>query len=234
MIDRTQTCPQRTGLCFYNFKHMSLGFVILTNIIGFFPLFLYLVKKRKLLKEIDFVVPLLWLVAIASFYELVVTLLFRISTKYWFRLYLLLEFCVLFYFFYKLFSGRYKYLFRVFGIGYLLTFLGLLFVWDVWSNLSTDSYLSTFESIFVFTFSFLWFRDLFTNLQLKSLWQSPTFYIISGLILYFTGTLFLFLLSDVIYSNKAIKFEDYWMLNVLFCFVFRLFLIISVWKGQVK
>ena len=213
----------------------TLGLIIFTNIIGVFPLLLYFAKKKTFAKEADYLLPMVWLAAIGCFYEIGITLLLGISPKYWFRFYTLLEFCVIFYFYSKLFAGKYKYLLRIFGISFLILFLVSLLFWnDSGINLAIDSYLSSFETIFVFLFSFLWFRELFSNLHIKSLWESPAFYTIAGLILYFSGTLFLFLLSDVIYKNEKIHFQEYWMLNVALTLVFRILLIISVWKGQTK
>ncbi|ESU28700.1 hypothetical protein FLJC2902T_12910 [Flavobacterium limnosediminis JC2902] len=215
---------------------MTLGLIILVNVLGFIPLIYLLISKNQINSSLKVLYPYLILVAFASFYELTGSLVFKVSVKYWFRIYLLLEFIVIYFFFKQVLNGKYGKLFVLFGLMYLILFLGLLFFWNSASisNLTADSYLSTLETIFVYVFSFLWFKDLFEKMTVSSLWNSSYFYFISGMILYFSGTLFLFLLGNLIHVNSHFSFKDFWMLNIIFNIIFRLILIVTVWKGRVK
>lgn len=207
-----------------------------STFIGFIPLVLFLIRKkqRQLPPQASFIAPFVWLTFIASAYELIVTLIFKVNTDVWFRTYLLLEFYVLFYFFFKVFKNRYRPLFYFFGTVFLLTFIGLLFVWNDWSHLLTDSYLSLIEAIFVYTFVILWFKDVFHNLSEQYLWNFPLFYFISGFIFYFSGTLFLFLMGDLIDENPELIFEDFWVFNMILNIIKNIFLMVGIWRKQKK
>lgn len=211
---------------------LMLSIVIITNIIGFIPIFLYIAKKKTFSEEVEHLVPFMWLVAFSSLYELVFTLAFRISNQIWFRFYVAIEFLVLYFFFKSIFQNRYKYYRNVFLLIFVTLFIGLAQVWKPADNLSTDSILSAVEFLFVIGLAISWFKEIFVNVAVNSLWHSPIFYFITGLLLYFSGTLFLFLLSDVILQNPALALSDYWLLNVVLTLIFRLLLILSIWKSQ--
>jgi hypothetical protein len=200
-------------------------------IIGVIPILLLKINKARLVKETFFIEPFLWLIIISGLYEFFGTQIMGLSAEVWFRLYLLLEFSTLFYFFWKLLKGNYRIFFIAFGVVFVLSFIVLLFFWYEWNRLKTDSYLSVLEIIFVYSSSIMWFKDIFTELQEKSLLGLPVFYFLSGFILYFSGTLFLFLICDQLTENN-LNFEAYWNLNIIFNIILRLFLIVGIWKGH--
>lgn len=203
-------------------------------LIGFFPILILKIKKEKNSHETFFIEPFLWLVLVSSFYELIGTDILLINTAIWFRLYLLFEFLTLLFFFYQLLAGKYKLYFLLFSLVYLIVFLFLLFNWNAQESLKTDSYLSVLEIVFVFCSSIIWFKKVFTDLTETSFLKSSNFYFISGLIIYFSGTLFLFLIGDLLLKASNLSFEAYWNLNIVFNIILRLFLIIGVWKVRVK
>ena len=201
---------------------LQASLLYLTMAFGVLPLFFYLWKKRSNKPVLPEIAPLLWLVAFSSVYEFVATLYLKINSDYWFRAYLLLEFCCLFYFFFRLLKGRFRPLFWFFAIGYLLFFLYLLTLWGKTKALETDSYLSVVEFLLVFVCAILWFRQVFLDLEVENLAKSQGFYVISGFVLYFAGTFFLFLIGS----------EEYWQLNIIMCLVMRILITIGIWKGQ--
>ena len=80
----------------------------------------------------------------------------------------------------------------------------------------------------------LWMKYAFINLKEDSLLKYPPFYFISGLLFYFSGTLFLFLFGNLILKEGSEAFLDSWMLNLFFNIVFKILLFIGIWKGQTK
>ncbi|ODS83778.1 MAG: hypothetical protein BGO42_10865 [Flavobacterium sp. 40-81] len=219
----------------YNLRPVYL-IALISLFIGFIPIVLFLIRKQKKRLSIQtlYLEPYVWLILISSVYELICTLIFKLNSDVWFRTYLLLEFMALFYFFFNVFKNRYRFLFYFFGAVFLLTFIGLLYVWNDWNNLKTDSYLSLIEAIFVYTFVILWFKDVFLNLTEQYLWNFPLFYFISGFIFYFSGTLFLFLMGDLIYESPEVIFEDFWVFNIILNIIKNIFLMIGIWKEQKK
>lgn len=86
----------------------------------------------------------------------------------------------------------------------------------------------------ILTFSALWFKDVFEKLEIRNLLQSPSFYFVSGLILYYCSTFFLFLMHDLLYGADKSKAEEIWLLNIIFNLLLRSLLIIGVWKARTK
>lgn len=205
----------------------------ITYFIGIVPITLVKVRKH-FSAEIYYLEPLLWLMLFATFYESIATLYFNVPSAVWFRTFILLEFACLFYFFYKVFKGRFKPLFAFFAIVFLALFIYLLTIWKSTPNLLTDSYLIIVEAVFVFVCSFIWFQNIFKLLEVQSLRDSSVFYFISGFILYFSGTFFLFLMTNSILVNKGTNLMDYWILNIVFTLIMRILIIIGIWKGQKK
>jgi hypothetical protein len=170
---------------------------------------------------------------ISSIYEFIFSFILKINTEYWFRAYLFFEFYTIFYLFYKLFPKKKTQNFlKLIGFLFAIYFVYLLKYWNVIDNLITDSYVSIFTTLFVYLFSILWFRKVFANFELESLIHSPVFIVLSGLLLYFSSTLFLFLMSDYFLKDVHYNFLDFWQLNVVMCILFRLLLLTAILKGK--
>src|SRR5690554_1271220 len=84
-------------------------------------------------------------------------------------------------------------------------------------------------TLFVFLFSFLWYRNLFIEAKIINPWRDPTYYFVSGLAMYYSTTVFLFLLSSFFFVSES-YFYDYWLVNIMATFILRTFLIMGVWN----
>ena len=204
---------------------------------GVIPLSILFVKKSAFDKNHP-IVPFIWLTALASAYEAIFSFLLKINTSYWFQIYALLSFLTLYYFFLKLLNPHYKKILKWSLIIFLIVYVNSFFFWS-----DIDKFISTainrvYITAFILFFSVIWFRSLFDKLQnysvfekidVTNLWQSEMFYFISGIFIYYSTTLFLFLSSNFIFSSN-LYFYDYWLVNVLATLILRTLLIISVWK----
>lgn len=177
-------------------------------------------------------VPFIWLVFIATSYELFLYDWLQLGSIVWFRIYDFLEFFTLYYYFYRLLKG-YRTFFKIIFVFYLFLFLSLLSTKIIFP-LQSDSYLVCVEAVFVFISSILWFKQLFKDSIHVSLFLLSDFYFVSGLILYFSGILTLELLSTIIFKKNPSEFLDYWNLMIVFNIVLRLFIIVGVWKKSKK
>ena len=99
---------------------------------------------------------------------------------------------------------------------YLIFYIYLFSFWNTNTNLDTSSYLSTAQTVLIFTFSILWFINLFKNLENDSLLKNPHFYFVSGLVLYYLGTVFLILMSAVLFKTNKAFILEYWIFNIFF------------------
>src|SRR5690606_10662021 len=91
-----------------------------------------------------------------------------------------------------------------------------------------SSITKTMTPLFVITGSTLWIRKLFIEMTIPNLWKNAKFHFVSGFLLYYTSTFFFFLLSDMISLNS--NFYDYWMVNIIAAFIFRILLSIGTWQ----
>jgi hypothetical protein len=201
-------------------------------IIGLFPLLIFLLRKpvKNFSKQTSAIKPFLWLMFIGSIYELVFSIILKFSVSYWFTLYTLLEFLVLYYFFRNLFGDKHKKLFYFFRAFFILTWTISLFFWEKKIHLKIESYSTVIEVLFVFTGVLLWFKELFKNAEIVSLWEVPAFYFICGLTFYFAGSVFFFLLSQDIFDNTS-PYWTFWVISVIPNLIMRIILIIGVWKA---
>jgi hypothetical protein len=201
--------------------------------LGILPSVFVLLKQNKI-KSIRSYYPMIFLVGFGSIYEFIFTILLKINSEYWFRFYDLISFLLISYYFKSILKKKnYKLIYLV-NIIYIIFYAFLFLFWDRSVNLDTGFYLNALQTIFIFVFSILWFVNIFKSLTYDSLLKNPHFYFVSGLILYYTGTVFFFLMSSVIFEKEKIYILDYWMLNIFFNFIYRILLLIGIWKAIQK
>lgn len=190
---------------------------------------LFLFIRKKAFDKEHPAVPLLWLTAIGSLYEFIGSVLLKINTMYWFQLYPFLSFLTLYYFFFKLLKHNYKSLFRALFFLFIAVYLVSLYFFSDENKLLTTGLNRIPIFIFVFTFTGLWFKNLFQKMEEQYLLQNDNFYFITALIIYNASTLFLFIASNLIY-NSNLYFLDFWIVNIIASLILRILLCIGVWK----
>lgn len=203
-------------------------------VIGILPLLYYLYFKNKLSKETSYILPFVIVVFISSVFELIGTGILKIPYYYWFFSYKILAFLGILFFYYKLIKKQVTLTLPIYGIVFCILIGITAYQWNQDYFLVFNSYFNALITIIVLHYSILWFKNEFLNLELTSLASSPIFFFICGLILYYTGTVFLFLMSNFILKHDKILFQEFWMLNVFLNLVFRILLITGIWKGQTK
>lgn len=208
--------------------------LVFTILYGLIPMLLFLSKRKKLNQDVSFMLPYFCLVFIASLYEYIGSILMHLNVKYWFVLYEFLISIALFYFFYFLLNEINKILFYFYFLLFVFITINAFVIWNGDNFFDISSYYNLLQTIFIIHLSTLWIKKIFISLELESFTKSSTFYFISGLVLYYSGTVFLFLLSNLLFKMDKNNFEDYWMLNIILNLVLRTLLIIGIWKGQVK
>lgn len=207
--------------------------LIFTILYGIIPFMYYSIYGRKI-KKLKSIYPFLLIVFIASLYEFIGPVILKTTTKYWYLAYKTLAFFGLHYFFYIELNKKHKSIF-VFFIIVFLVFVILTF--SIWKNIfymEINSFYNALQTIVILTFSILWFLKVFKELEMKSLLESPIFFFISGLIITYCGTVFLFLMAELLYKMDKSSFQEYWMLNVILNLLLRTTLIIGIWKAQTK
>lgn len=188
---------------------------------GFLPFLLMLIKRKEGLKHHPFF-PFIVLTAFATLYELVATMIFKISTSYWFQIYPLLSFLTLFYFFKALVPPKslsvLKFVFILFLIAYGVSFFYWINPKELLLAMAVNR---TSITIFIFTGSILWFKNIFNDMSASNLWANENFYFVVALCIYYSSTLFLFLGSMFIAESK-LYLGNFWIVNIVSTLVLRL------------
>ena len=200
--------------------------------LGILPLFLMKSLKIKAFQPL-FIQPFVWLIFFASIFEFI-AFKKQWETPYWFRFFILVDFLVVFCFYYFALNKSFKLFFYLSFFGFLLLYIYLLTIWNVEESDKTDFYLTTCETLFVFIASLIWFISIFSELKETSLLHSPNFYFVAGFVLYYSGTFFLFLVSDFMIKNMASQILSYWNINILFNILLRTLIITGIWKAPNK
>jgi hypothetical protein len=206
-----------------------LYFVI---IFGTAPLLYFLVAKRQYSIQLKAILPFVTLTFFSSLYELIGSLTLGWNVSYWFIIYNILSFFCVFYFYYHLLQKQFSKLF--------LLILALFFIFSIFLSINfriedvfvVCSYLDAFITFFILFFTIIWFRKLINDAHIDNLLDSSNFYFISGLILYFCGTLFLFLFANHLYKVDSEMFQSYWALNIILNLILRFLLLVGLWKAN--
>lgn len=207
-----------------------LYIIIFTVLYGLIPFLLlgYITGREK----IKAILPFTLVVFFASLYEFFCSILFQINVEQWFSIYSLLAFCGIHYFFYKILNKKFSYLFIVLILLYLFFYGSLRFGLRSLNYLDISSYLNVYQTIIVLLFAVIWFRRIFQQFEIENLLDSPTFYFISGLLIYYCGSIVIFLMASDLYATDQNSFQYYWLVNIILTFVLRTLLIIGIWKAR--
>ncbi len=206
----------------------------LINGIGFIPI---LLLKKNTIRAHKPIIPFLWLISIISAIEIAGTIIdyhtkYRFQTAHIFMVYTLFEFLTIWFYFKHILNPLYRSFFKASATTFIILYSYFIYTWDVYNCLKTDSYLTLFVTFFVMICTFLWFRSNFLSGTKTPFLEAPDFYFVFGFVFYFSLAIILFLLTDYLYRKGYEMFWDYYIYNFLFCAVWRILLIIGVWKAK--
>lgn len=145
------------------------------------------------------------------------------------HLYTLLEFNVIALFYLVYFRGFYG---RLLVPGMMLIFTVLVVLNSVFLQplFSYNTYARSLEGVLVIALSLLGYYKLLAELPTKRLDQSPIFWINTGLLLYFAGNLFFFVLGNALLKEPNQSFSLMaWGLSTLLMVLMHLFISVGLW-----
>lgn len=207
-----------------------LYIIIFAVLYGLIPFLLVgYIDGREKIKPI---IPFTLVVFLASLYEFFGSILFQINVEQWFLIYSLLAFFAIHYFFYKILNKKFAHLFKILILFYLIFYFASRFGLRSLNYLDISSYLNVYQTIIVLLFSVLWFRKIFQEFQIEKLLDSPTFYFISGLLIYYCGSVAIFLMANDLYAKDKNSLQYFWLVNIILNFVLRTLLIVGIWKAR--
>ena len=207
-----------------------LFIVIITILYGLVPFLLFLFTKRWIKK--NSIGPFALVVFIASLYEFIGSYLLEKNVELWFLIYDVMVFFSIHYYFYNLLQKKYNKLILKFICFSVPPFIALIFINLPYNFLEYSSFFNAFQTLIILFYSLFWFQKTFQEMEIENMLNNPNFYFISGLMIYYCGTIALFLLANEIYATEKSNFKYYWILNIILTLVLRTSLIIGIWKAR--
>jgi hypothetical protein len=207
-------------------------FKLFTIFVGIIPFLYFLVYRKQDIRTLKPILPFIILTFIASIYEFLGTLTFGWNVSNWFIIYNILSFLAINYFYHNLIQTKFQVLNNLFLLAFILLCYILFVNYQIKDFLIISTYFKGFITLFVLLFSVLWFVKIFQEAYVDDLLKNSIFYFISGFILYYCGTLFLFLLSNYILRVDTATLHSYWMVNVILNLILRILLLMGLWKAK--
>ena len=175
---------------------------------------------------------LILLFFIGGIYELLFTMVLGYDSQILFKIYPFLEFIALLYFFRKLIGLSQSVFYIIIGI-YSVLFIYMYYLYHFKiSSTALELFIPITHCLLVFTGSTKWTIQQFEKLETSSLLHFPVFYILSGMILYYSGTFFIFGLETIFRYTKSPTLLYFWYINLLLLFIYRLSFYIAIWKAK--
>lgn len=147
------------------------------------------------------------------------------------RMYTIIEFCCLFVFYKRFFDAHVKIKFlKIVVPAFLLAAAADVFVLN--SINSSDTLASSVEGVCIITFSVSAFYLIMKKMLYSNLLDEPFFWINSAYLIYFSGTLFLFIFLNYIVKNHIENYSKIYIINSILNLVNYSLITIGFWKTR--
>jgi len=211
--------------------NFTVVLIFLVNLLGIFILPQYIYFNSTKSFAVKSILPFLVLTAISSLIELIFIYFLKFDSYVWSKLYFIIEFLVFAAVFNRLLNKKFLVITVFFTALFFSTYFYFFYACENYPVLKVFGILYFIQFLFIILFVVLWFKEIFEKKEVQSLLDLPLFYFVSGLLIYFSGTIFLFILSDEI-LNAGLCLYYYWIVNLVLVLIFRIFLLLTIWKDR--
>jgi hypothetical protein len=90
------------------------------------------------------------------------------------------------------------------------------------------------NSILLIVLSMLFFYKIFIDMKIFPLGSHPMFWINTGILIYFSGTLFLFIFSNSLMEQSDQTYWESWIIHSILNILLNLFFAIGLWHKRTK
>jgi hypothetical protein len=146
-----------------------------------------------------------------------------------FHIYTIAEFTLVSFLFIEIIKSKAfkKTVLSILFLFYVLAFFNIAFFESINSyNSNTRS----FQGVIMLFYCVYFFYTLFSNAEVKDLSKYPYFWLVSGMIIYYSGTLFLYVLGDRIVLHK--EYFTYYAIHNALSIVQNIFFAFTLWLGS--
>lgn len=202
----------------------------ITLVSDYLPLFFYLIAFRKLnrVKAFRYLGILVIVLVIANFYSSSLSSQ-GINNMHLFHIYTVLEHSLITLIFIEIIKKKGFKTIALSGlfIFYLFVITDIIFL----EPLNTfNSNIRSVQGVITLLYCVFFYYSIFDDAKVVELSNYPYFWLVSGMILYFSGTLFLYVFGDQIVSNK--KYVDYYQIHNFFNIIQNTFYAYTLWLGS--
>ena len=205
---------------------MTYDFTLISALSIIAPLIAGAIAFRRLDFSLRLIVVMIFLVALG---ELAASILFesKVNNMFIYHAHTYVEFYFLIIFYYRLFRRRFSQkIAEVFAIAFLVISCLLYLRDSIYEFNSAQRYVEMILLIFIM-YQFLYELDKFSS-RVRIL-KSPFFWLTVGYVIYFAGTLLLFLLQQKFVESG---FNGYWVVHGIFNIFLNLVLTFVLWTGR--
>ncbi|MES2140923.1 MAG: hypothetical protein V4511_14545 [Bacteroidota bacterium] len=210
---------------FYDYlDNFSILFSVLTFIVG-----LLCFKSIK-----GYLAPL-FLIVFVSFITDIISVVYassNINNFYIFHLFTIFEF-ILISFFYILFFKKYlnaKYLLLPIPIFLIVAFID----YKINGLNSMDNFSASIEAVILSIYSLVSFLFVMRKLLFENILSAPFFWINSGILFYFSGSLLVFAFSNYVYTYQRSFSNALWAIPQLLNIFYNILISIGFWKARAQ
>lgn len=211
------------------FKTVTTWLVTYVTVLVLFPIVVAIYRRKYLKKELR---PITYYLAFALFFQLfaIVSSSFIKNNLPPLHLYTVVEFGLISWF-YKEYLGSFLNKKIIYAIFILFTTLAVLNVIFVQSIYEYNSYPRGLECIFVVFYSITAYYKTIKSLEIISIEKSPLFWINAGFLFYFAGSLFLFVLGNLILTQDIQLSMLSWAIHACLLGLMYIFIGIGLWHS---
>ena len=119
---------------------------------------------------------------------------------------------------------------------YFWVFIGLFLVLIIGNTIflqgifEFNSYAKTGVQVVLITYSVLYFYNLSNEVDLTNPYQKSLRLINSALLIYFSGSLFIFMFSNYLTKHKIDIHHGFWAFNAFLNLVFQILVLVGIWR----
>jgi hypothetical protein len=195
-----------------------------------FSLTIALIRRKYLNEELKFI---WYFILMGTFFEIFSRTLLYLKVKNTLptlHLYTILEFIIIGLFYYKFFGDFFsKKLIPFIIIGFVLfAIINGFFIQGIYNF---NTYASGLEAIIVIALSLLCFYKMLIELDTRSPTKQPVFWINSGFLFYFAGSLFIYILSNFIKGDNHLL-SLAWGMHAFLMALLHIFFGIGLWLSH--
>lgn len=121
------------------------------------------------------------------------------------------------------------------GVKHISRSLVLIFVLTIFFTVTSDfnekinTITLTIESLTIIFMSLIYFDKMLKSMRLPKIWQDPYFWINSAILIYFSGSFFVFIFVDFVDIKSSFNL---WHIHSIVHFIFNIVLTVGFWKAQ--